>query len=312
MAALQPTAFARPLLAIALLAALAGCATTSTTAPVAPTPPPALVVDTAPANDNLNAVLWQQGSVEYRLIAGQTWRNALAQLDRAIKSPDWDALPKDSRDAGSVRGLPHAVIVDIDETVLDNSIYQARLIANGTSYDEATWDAWVREQAAAPVPGALEFAKAAAARGVTVFYVTNRAEHLGEATLANLRALGFPIAQPGQFLGLGTVVDDCESDGSEKSCRRRLVGRTHRVLLQVGDQLGDFVEIQANTPAGREQAVRPYLAWVGERWFVLPNPTYGSWEPALFDNNWRQPEADRRAAKRAALRIGNPPPPTDE
>ena len=84
-------------------------------------------------------------------------------------------------------------------------------------------------------------------------------------------------------------------------------GRTHRVLMQVGDQLGDLVTIVANTPQGREDAARPYLGWVGERWFVLPNPTYGSWEPALFDNNWRQPEADRRAAKRATLRLGNPP-----
>jgi acid phosphatase len=305
MAPRRPTAFARPFLAAALLAALAGCATTAT-APVAPTPPPVAVVESVPAHDNLNAVLWQQGSVEYRLIAGQTYRAAVMQLDRAIKSPDWDALPKGERTVPA-RGLPHAVIVDVDETVLDTSIYPARLVASGAAYDEFTWHQWVEERAATPVPGALEFARAAAARGVTVYYLTNRAADLAEPTLANLKALGFPVADPGQFLGLGTVVEGCESEGSEKSCRRQLVGRTHRVLLQVGDQLGDFVEVAANTPAGREAAVRPYLGWVGERWFVLPNPTYGSWEPALFDNNWRQPEADRRAAKRATLRLGHPP-----
>jgi acid phosphatase len=305
--AIRPT-----LLALALLAALTGCATTSTRTPVATTPPPVAVVDTVPANDNLNAVLWQQGSVEYRLIAGQTWRSALAQLDKAIKTPDWDALPKDARDAGSVRGLPQAVIVDVDETMLDNSIYQARLVASGAGFDDATWDGWVHEQAATPVPGALEFARAAAARGVAIFYVSNRTAAQAEATRANLAALGFPSTEPERFLGLGTVVADCPGTGSDKACRRRLVGRTHRVLLQVGDQLGDFVSPAANTPAGREAAVRPYLSWVGERWFVLPNPTYGSWEPALFDNNWRQSEADRRAAKRATLRIGNPPPSSDE
>jgi 5'-nucleotidase (lipoprotein e(P4) family) len=302
----------RSLLTLALLAALTGCATVAKAPAATPAPTPQPVAATVPANDNLNAVLWQQGSVEYRLIAGQTWRSALAMLDKAIKSPDWDALPKEARDAATVRGLPHAVIVDVDETVLDNAIYQARLVASGDSYNEATWDAWVREQAASPVPGAVEFAKAATARGVTIFYVTNRAEHLGEATLANLRAVGFPISDPGQFLGLGTVVEGCESEGSEKGCRRRHVGRTHRVLLQVGDQLGDFVDVTANSPTGREQAVRPYLGWVGERWFVLPNPTYGSWEPALFDNNWRQSEEDRRAAKRATLRLGNPPAASDE
>jgi acid phosphatase len=294
----------RAALAAALFLALTGCATTAK-APVASTPPPAPVVATAPANDNLNAVLWQQSSVEYRLIAGQTWRSALALLDKAIKAPDWDALPKGEREAPA-RGLPPAIIVDVDETVLDNSIYQARLVAAGTGFDESAWHQWVEERAATPVPGALPFLQEAAARGVTVYYVTNRAADLGDATRANLRALGFPIADDSQFLGLGTVVEGCEARGSDKGCRRRLVGRTHRVLLQFGDQLGDFVDIGANTPAGREAAVGPYRAWIGERWFVLPNPTYGSWEPALFDNDWRQPEAVRRERKRAALKLGSP------
>ena len=72
--------------------------------------------------------------------------------------------------------------------------------------------------------------------------------------------------------------------------------------MQVGDQLGDLVSIASNTPQGREQAVRPYLGWVGERWFVLPNPAYGSWEPALFDNDWTRPEAERRQRKLDSLR----------
>jgi 5'-nucleotidase (lipoprotein e(P4) family) len=302
---LRPT-----LLAAALLAALAGCATT-VPVPVAAAPAPVAVVATVPANDNLNAVLWQQGSVEYRLIAGQTYRSALTMLDKAIKAPDWDALPRGERTVPA-RGLPPAVIVDVDETVLDNSIFQARLVAKDTGYDEFAWHQWVEERAATPVPGALEFARAAAARGVTVYYITNRAQDMGEATLDNLKALGFPVTDPGQFLGLGALVDDCESEGSEKSCRRQLVGRTHRVLMEIGDQLGDFVAVPANTPSGREQAVRPYLAWIGERWFVLPNPTYGSWEPALFGNDWHQSDAERRAAKRASLRLGNPPPASNE
>jgi len=256
----------------------------------------------AAANDDLNAVAWVQTSVEYRLLAGQTWRNALGQLDRAIKTPGWDALTPDDRDTPA-QGLPPAVIVDVDETVLDNSPYQARLVRDNKSYDDFSWNEWVQEQAAPPVPGALEFARAAAARGVTIYYLSNRVADQGPATLATLRKLGFPLADDHQFLGLGTVVPDCEDIGSEKGCRRRLVGRSHRVLLQVGDQLGDFVTVLANTPDGREQAVRPYLGWVGERWFVLPGPTYGSWEPALFNNDWTLPEAERRRQKIEALRF---------
>ena len=293
--ALRPT-----LVALALLATLAGCATTATT-PVATTAPPAPVADTVPAHDNLNAVLWQQGSVEYRLIAGQTWVGALAQLDRAIKTPDWDALPEADRTVPA-RGLPMAVIVDVDETVLDNSAYQARLVAGNVAYADASWDAWVQERAAPAVPGALPFARVAAKRGVEIFFISNRTEAQADATVANLQALGFPSADRAHFLGKGAVVPDCTPAGSDKGCRRRLVGRTHRVLLQVGDQLGDFLDIPDNSPAGREQVVRPYLGWVGERWFVLPNPTYGSWEPALFGNDWHLSEAGRRAAKRAGLR----------
>ncbi|KAA2284257.1 5'-nucleotidase, lipoprotein e(P4) family [Arenimonas fontis] len=267
-----------------------------------PLPAPVPVAEPAgpPPNDNLNATAWMQTAIEYRLIAGQTYRAALAQLDRALETPGWDALTAEDRDTPA-EGLPPAVIVDIDETVLDNSPYQARLVRDGASYDEVSWDAWVREQKARPVPGALEFARAAAARGVTVFYLSNRAAHLEQPTLANLRALGFPIERPEQFLGLGFFLEGCEQEGSEKGCRRRHIGRTHRVLMQFGDQIGDMVTITANTLEGREQAVAPYLAWVGERWWVLPNPSYGSWEPALFNNAWTLPETERRRMKLQAL-----------
>lgn len=300
---IRPTLLATSL----LLALLAGCDTVPTRAVATPAPsaPAEAATPAAPtgpaANDNLNAVVWMQTSVEFRLLAGQAFRGALMQLDRALKSPGWDALPKEDR-ANIAAGLPPAVIVDVDETVLDNTPYQARLVRDDKGFDDFTWNAWIQERAARPVPGALEFARAAAARGITIYYISNRTADQGPATVDNLRKDGFPIKDDSQFLGLGTVVDGCEADGSEKNCRRQLVGRTHRVLMQFGDQLGDFVTIVANTPQGREQAVRPYLGWVGERWFVLPNPTYGSWEQALFNNAWSTPAAERRAAKLGALR----------
>jgi 5'-nucleotidase (lipoprotein e(P4) family) len=292
-------------LAAALLVALAGCDTMPTREqPSAVEASPAVVeapVAGPAANDNLNAVAWMQTAVEFRLIAGQAWRGALVQLDKAIKTPAWDALPKEER-ANPPTGLPPAIIVDVDETMLDNSPYQARLLRDNKAYDEATWAQWVKEEAARPVPGALEFARAAAARGVTLYYVTNRAADLTAPTLSNLRKVGFPVADDGQVLGLGQAIEGCEAKGSDKGCRRQWVGRSHRVLMQFGDQLGDFVTVPANTPAGRDQAVRPYLGWIGERWFVLPNPSYGNWEPALFNNAWSAPEAERRQLKLNGLR----------
>ncbi|MFC4819039.1 5'-nucleotidase, lipoprotein e(P4) family [Dokdonella ginsengisoli] len=282
-------------LSAALLAGCAG-APNARKAPVAPAP----AVPAGPAaNDNLNAVAWTQTAIEHDLIYREVYRQAGEKLAAALKDSKWDALPKGDR-KGKLKGLKPAVIVDVDETVLDNSPYQARLIQSGGEFNEATWAQWCREKAARALPGALEFARLAAKRGVTVFYLSNRAQDLNEVTLENLREAGFPVAGDSAFLGLGTVVEGCEQNGSEKGCRRELVGRKYRVLMQFGDQIGDFVDV-LNTPEGRRAAVEPYLDWVGQRWFVLPNPTYGSWEPALFNNEWSQAPELRRRAKMDAL-----------
>lgn len=133
-------------------------------------------------------------------------------------------------------GLKPAVIMDVDETVLDNSPYQARLVRDGKEFGDITWDQWVAEKKARPLPGVVDFAKAAAAKGVTILYLSNRAEHLQAATLENLRAVGLPVKDESVFLGLGTFVKDCEQNGSDKNCRRKFAGQQYRVVMQFGDQ----------------------------------------------------------------------------
>jgi 5'-nucleotidase (lipoprotein e(P4) family) len=291
-------------LASALALVLTGCITSADTVGPAEQANQAAAVVVAsqdpPADDKLNAVAWYQTSAERDLVFRIVYRAASEKLQAALADKTWDALPKEDR-VTPVKGLAPAIIVDVDETILDHAPSSARQIVERADFDEAQWGAWVEERKAKALPGAAAFLNSAAKQGVTVFYISNRDASLAEATIANIRAAGFPIARDEQFLGLGTVVDGCEQEGSEKSCRRQLVGRTHRVLMQFGDQVGDLVQIVANTPEGRRAAVAPYEAWIGERWFVLPNPMYGSWEPALFDNDWRQPAGDRRAKKEAAL-----------
>jgi len=256
----------------------------------------------SPPDDNLNAVLWVQASAEYRATTETIYRAAADRLDAALAEPGWDALVPSERDnAGATAGLEPAVIMDVDETVLDNSPYQARLVRDQARYSDPTWDLWVAEKKARAVPGVVDFARTAAAKGVTILYVSNRAVHLKAATLANLEAVGMPVASDKVFLGLGTVVPGCEQDGSEKNCRRRMAGREYRILMQFGDQLGDFVQVTANTPQARAGLLDAYRDWFGERWWMLPNPTYGGWEPALFDNDWSRPGPERREAKRQAL-----------
>ena len=270
-----------------------------------PATPSAAVAPTTPAtaaDDNLNAVSWSQNAIEHDLIYLQTYRDAQARLLAAKRDPRWDALPSDDRKA-PLKGLQPAVVLDVDETVLDNSPYQARLIRSGGEYNEADWADWCKEQRARALPGAVAFTRFAQAHGIAVIYLSNRAQDLDGVTLANLRKDGFPVSGPDAFLGLGTFVKGCEQNGSDKSCRRQLVSRHYRVLMQFGDQLGDFVAAQANTLAGRQAAIQPYLRWIGTRWFVLPNPTYGSWEGALINNNWQAPRDERRREKIQALRI---------
>ena len=287
------------MLAAALL--LAGCASTPVVAPAAARTEtgPVAVVPAVAADDNLNAVVWVQRSAEYAASTTSIYRAATARLEAALKSGQ-DALDPAER-GNPAKGLPPAVIVDIDETVLDNSPYQARLVASGKEFENAGWDQWVAEQRARAVPGAVEFARAAEAKGITMFYISNRAAQQKEATLANLKAVGLPVKDDGVFLGLGMIVADCEQKGSEKGCRRKLVGHKYRVLMQVGDQLGDFIQVPVNTPEARAGLAGRHADWWGERWWMLPNPTYGGWEPALFNNDRKLPRDARRRAKRDAL-----------
>src|SRR3546814_10594895 len=93
------------------------------------------------SSDLLNAVLWVQTSAEYRAAAETVYRAATDQLDATLAQAHWDALlPSDRDNAGDTASLKPAVIMDIDETVLDNSPYQARLIRDQAQYSDPTWD----------------------------------------------------------------------------------------------------------------------------------------------------------------------------
>jgi len=262
--------------------------------------PPAVTL--APAHDNLHATLWMQASAEYQASMRGSFAQARRQLDLALASPDWDALPPAERRIGSgFESLPPAIIVDVDETMLDNSAFQARGVRDNLNFSSERWQSWSNERRALALPGALEFASYAAARGVTVYYVTNR-NHAGEqsATADNLLALGFPMLADHSNLFLK---GDPRAPEVAKSARRGWVGARHRVLLLLGDQLGDFVDPPADR-AGRYQAMTAHLAWWGERWIMLPNPTYGDWERALSaDCSPAEVAADRRACVRRNLRM---------
>lgn len=265
--------------------ALAGCA--AVPAPV-PTPvvraiqPAATSLPTI-GRETVNATLWMQRAAEYRIATEQVYRLATERLATSIAAPGTAAVEQQGMDPARLAALPTAVVVDLDETILDNAFYQARRALAGAEFDEPSWDAWMAEGAATAVPGAIEFLQAASRAGHRVFYVTNRACPRGtapgdscaarEATLRNLATLGAPgTADPGNLLQRG----DRPEWTSSKVSRRAYIAQTHRIVALAGDDLHDFIDRAEY--ARRRDELAPLF---GARWFLLPNAMYGSWERAI-------------------------------
>ena len=226
---------------------------------------------------NIMSVLFQQTAAERLAGSLQTFRSAKQALDSALADSSWSALP-----GQAVYGKKPAIIVDVDETVLDNTAYEARMILDGTKYPEG-WVSWGKEAAATEVPGAKDFLNYAASKDVTIFYITNRVLELKEATKKNLTKLGIPWDKTKD-----TVLMRGENNwGSDKGPRRMLVGNEYRVLLMIGDNLGDFVDAKDNNlnPSNRKNIVSDYADYWGVQWFMLQNIAYGDWEGALYDFN---------------------------
>jgi acid phosphatase len=213
--------------------------------------------------------------VEYRATAVQAYRLAGLMLERALADRTWTAALEQTSDFTS---KPPAVILDVDETVLDNSESEERNVREGASYNESRWAEWCNERRATPIPGALEFTRAAAAKGVAVFYVTNRDRALEQATRDNLAKYGFPLDAARDTVL--TRAERPEWAASEKSPRRALVAQDFRILLLIGDDFGDFVAGARGTMAARKALDEAHGAMWGVKWIALPNPLYGSWKTA--------------------------------
>lgn len=263
--------------------------------------PPAGAVPSAASTANLDAVLWMQKSPEYGLLAAGQWR-ALADRLPALKRGG-EALAATEIPTDRARRRPPAIIVDLDETVIDNSPANAQA-ATGLPYDEGRWQAWlarVDEQVA--VPGAVPALQAAARLGFRVFYVSNRECPAASApavaphpdcparryTAAVLKRLGLPFAEDPAAL----LLRHDQQGWADKTVRRQHLAKRYRIAALVGDDIGDFLpraEAEGlidsigrdGTVAARmadpASALATVAAHAGRDWFVLPNPAYGSWE----------------------------------
>ncbi len=260
-----------------------------------PDPRPGLM-----GQEGLNATAWVQSSTEARIASRQAYRLAARQLDVALKDKSWSAAVEQGANYAQ---LPAAIILDIDETVLDNSPYQARLVRDNAVYTGASWESWVGQAAAPAVSGAVPFLRVAAARGVRIFYVSNRGMAEEAATRENLKRIGAPVDWRYDAVLMNGERPDWTSD---KTSRRAFVARTHRVLLLVGDDMNDFVPAKPLTLKQRDALLEKYDSYWGERWVLLSNPLYGSWEGALFDYRTNLSRTEMLKRKYDALEFDEP------
>lgn len=203
-------------------------------------------------------VLWQQHAAEYRALAYQAYNTAQLQLDNIL------------RNRGNYE-KPLAIVTDIDETVLNNSPYNGKMIELNEEYSNARWIEWGKEKKAEIVPGSLDFFKYAASKGVEIFYISNRLLVQKSETIENMQKLGFPFLDDAHFLLRETV--------SGKEPRRLQVQKTHKIIMLLGDNLSDFSEVFDNqNTETRNFKVDSLKAAFGNKYIVLPNPMYGDWE----------------------------------
>jgi 5'-nucleotidase (lipoprotein e(P4) family) len=238
----------------------------------------ALATPVAPTYENLNAVSWIQTSVEYQASAVQAYHSAEISLLRGLNNSHWTAALEQN---ANFETLPPAVILDLDETVLDNSVFRARLVATGQQFTPAAWTEWVNEQAAGLIPGSMHFLQFAHANGVATLYITNRTcdpTKADDPTVKLLRGLHLPTEPIADRLFCSKDDNDTDKTGRRAECAAKF-----RILLLFGDQLGDFLQIppESTNLDGRQKLYEAHEELWGERWFQLPNPTYGSWEGAV-------------------------------
>ncbi len=248
------------LVIIAILISLSACNNESkTTEKTVENKAETTTVQAGVAEYLVNATAWYQQSAEMQACYYQAFNLAKTQL-------------LDNKN-NSKSELPKAVVVDIDETMLDNSPFEAYLIKNNLTFTKELWSEWVKLEQAKALPGAVDFVNFAKENDVTVLYVSNRMVDNIQPTLRNLQSEGFEFAEEKNIL--------LKSTTSDKTERRATLAKDYDIILLIGDNLRDFDEIFNDRNDGfGAKTVQENSSLFGSKYIVLPNPMYGQWEKA--------------------------------
>lgn len=204
---------------------------------------------------------WIQRSAEYQALCYQAYNIATERLEHHISEPNF----KNER---------WAIVTDIDETILDNTPNAVHQALKGEDYTDVSWDEWCNMAQADTLCGAREFFRRADIAGVAIFYISNRSEANRKGTLKNLELYGFPQVTSDHLL--------LRTSTSDKTERRMHVLKNYKIMMLIGDNLGDFDHVfDSSNEAERNQGIKRVANEFGKRFIVLPNPNYGTWEKAM-------------------------------
>lgn len=256
-------------------------------------------------HEDLDAILWVRTSGEYAALARQAYQSATRQIEHAVKDETWTASLEQKNlieeDNVNIGKLPPAVILDVDETVLNNSDYQVDLVKTKSEYSRDSWKSFCKSQSSTAIPGAIEFVKQCRESGINVLFVTNREHEVESSTRENLIKVGLMKPDDPDIVYSKYEKDDWKSD---KITRRTEIARQFRILLLLGDDLHDFASTghHPSSKKRKEFATDHSDMW-GTKWIVLPNPNYGGWEQSTYD--WNNSSSSKTKLEKKQSRLDN-------
>ena len=208
-------------------------------------------------------LLWMRTSAEYRALAYQGYNVAMNAVKMAVTDP-------------SHQRKPLAIVLDADETVVDNTKLMGESIVNGNGrFDAPWWRQAVHQGKSQAMPGAVEFLNEVHKQGVEIFYVSNRYAPVNlDVTIQNFKELGFPSVDKDHVLLF-------ERD-SDKQPRFDMIAKKYYVIVYMGDNAGDFpIGTKGKTLAERNAIIDAHKEDFGTTFVIFPNPAYGSWVSSL-------------------------------
>ena len=208
-------------------------------------------------------LLWMRTSAEYRALAYQGYNVAMNAVKMAVTDP-------------SHQRKPLAIVLDADETVVDNTKLMGESIVNGNGrFDAPWWRQAVHQGKSQAMPGAVEFLNEVYKQGVEIFYVSNRYAPVNlDVTIQNFKELGFPSVDKDHVLLF-------EKD-SDKQPRFDMIAKKYYVVVYMGDNAGDFpIGTKGKTLAERNAIIDAHKEDFGTTFVIFPNPAYGSWVSSL-------------------------------